>query len=233
MIRVALVDDEKNQYDEMQKCLDRFAEENDVAFSVFYFSNGLSFLESNIDVDLVLMDIDMPFMNGIEVAKELRKKDEEVILIFITNMVEYAIKGYEVNAQDYILKPINYARFSSLLKKILKSIFSKKEFVSIKTTEGIRKIYINSILYIEIDDHLLFYHLEDEDITSWSTLSSVEKTLPSDLFVRCNKSCLVNVAQVVGVENGDIFIGKNKIKIPLAHGKKKLFLDAFYEYNIF
>lgn len=231
MIRIAIVDDEETQHETLKKLIEQFSQENDISFSIFCYLNGMSFLESNVEVDIVLMDVDMPHMNGIETAVQLRKKDEKVALIFITNMVEYAIKGYEVNAIDYILKPVNYARFSALLKKTLKRIISLEEAISIKTTDGFRKIYVQSILYIEIDDHLLYYHLEDEDILSWSSLSAVEKQLPEKRFVRCNKSCLVNLSQISGIENNNILVGKNRIKIPLVQGKKKAFLQAYYEYN--
>ena len=137
MIRIIVLDDDYEAYNTLKIFIDQFSKENNIGFEINYFSNPLSFLDDYTPADLILMDIDMPYLNGIETAEKLRSKDPNVLLIFITNYVQYAIKGYSVNAIDYVLKPVKYARFSSLMSRVLKMIIaSKNDNIIIKTTDG-------------------------------------------------------------------------------------------------
>ena len=109
MIRIALIEDESEAKDLFVANLDRYSKEHGIGFTVAHFCNAMTFLESYKPVyDIVFMDIRMPDMNGLDAAHRLRQLDPSVILIFLTNLSQYAVRGYEVNALDFIVKPISY-----------------------------------------------------------------------------------------------------------------------------
>jgi DNA-binding LytR/AlgR family response regulator len=231
MISTAIVEDEQSAYEILKDHLLHFQKDNGVEFEISYFSNSLSFLDEKKAYDLILLDIEMPSINGMDLAKKIRAKDSKVILIFITNMVQYAIKGYEVDALDYVLKPINYSRFSSLMKKTLRILTKNKEDeIVLKTVGGWAKVYLSTIYYLEISDHLLIYHTKQGDFEVWKSLAAAEEELPKESFVRCNHSTIVNLKFVVATEKDVIYLTDKKIEIQISHGKKKDFLSKLNTY---
>lgn len=226
MIRIAIVDDDDTSYALIKKYLQKFSDENSVVFDIRYFKDPLFFLEDYTSSDIVLLDIEMPYMNGIEAAQKLREIDPTVALIFITNYVQYAIKGYSVNAIDYVLKPINYTRFSALMSKTVKLIDRDKNAdIALHTTAGMRKIPVYSIIYIEVTDHLLIYCTENGNFEVWGTLKEAEKTLPGECFVRCNHSVIVNLKYVYSMEKNIIRLSKVNREIAVSHNKKQEFIS--------
>ena len=120
LIRIAIVEDEPTERDRIKVYLEEIAQEDQTQFDIEQYSSGMAFVMRGMkDYDLVLMDIDMPNLNGIETAKALRKVDQSATLIFVTNMAQYAISGYEVNAVDFILKPVNRYSFAIKINPIL------------------------------------------------------------------------------------------------------------------
>ncbi len=231
MINVAIVEDEKAAYDILHEHLIHFQKDNGIEFEIHYYNNGLSFLDEKKPYDLILLDIEMPAINGMDLAKRIRAFDKKVVLIFITNMVQYAIKGYEVDALDYVLKPINYARFSSLMKKTMRILISNNEDeVVLKTVGGTRKVYLSTVYYLEISDHLLIYHTEQGDFEVWKTLAAAESELSKGPFIRCNHSTIVNMKYVVGTDKDTVYLTDRKIPISISHSKKKAFLSSLNSY---
>lgn len=109
MIRIAIVEDETVYKEQLIEYLKEFEQERSETLKIDTFSDGDEIVENyQAQFDIILMDIQMNFMDGMSAAEEIRKIDSEVVIIFITNLAQYAIKGYEVDALDYILKPISY-----------------------------------------------------------------------------------------------------------------------------
>lgn len=129
IINIAVVEDEQQQILNYQNYLDRFQKERKITVKTHYFNDGLFFLEQyhQNEFDIVLMDIAMPQMNGLETAKRLRTVDKNVCLIFITTLAQYAIKGYEVDALDFLIKPVRFDLFSIKLEKAIKRVNKNKE----------------------------------------------------------------------------------------------------------
>ena len=230
MVNVAIVDDEEEIFKQIENCLLRFAGCNeDVDFNIQWFSNAFDFLENYQSADIVFMDIEMPVLNGMEAAEKLRATGSTIPLVFVTNMAQYAIKGYSVNAIDYVLKPVNYTRFAALLKKILRIVNDNKEVeLYLKVAGGTKRISASDILYVEIRNHLLVYHTICENIETWGTMKDAEKALP-ETFVRCNHAYIVNLKYVTSVKNDDIIIEGNQL-LPISRSKKKDFMLRFNRY---
>ena len=121
MFKVAIVEDDRVASDTLKEYIERFAAEKNEKIEAEVFEDGLKFIGGYKPVyDIVFMDVVMPGINGIETAKKLREIDNGVVLVFITSMAQYAINGYEVDAADFLLKPVSYFTFSLKLAKIMR-----------------------------------------------------------------------------------------------------------------
>jgi DNA-binding LytR/AlgR family response regulator len=177
------------------------------------------------------MDIQVPGMSGMETAKRIREKDGNVIIVFVTNLSQYAIKGYEVNAFDFILKPIDYNGFSMKLNRILTeySHLHENYYVNIKNKEGVVRIPLEDLLYIEVVSHNIVFHKSDEEITIRGVLKDYVDDLSKHYFCLCNKGYLVNLAHVRKVDKIFAFMSDGT-KLLISKGKRKEFLEELNKY---
>ena len=230
-IRIALVEDELKYRDSISEFLKTFADKKNIEIKLSQFQDGDEIATSySCDYDIILMDIMMQFMDGMKAAEEIRKKDNNVIIIFITNMTNYAIKGYQVGAFDYILKPLTYFAFKKSLERALEKldISDTEEYISVSIPNGVQKIRCKNIRYIESDAHYLNIHLEGEELRTYMRIGDAEKALKSFGFFRINKGILVNLKHVDGVaDNCCIILETN---LPISRGKKKEFMERLTEY---
>ena len=226
MIRVAIVEDDRNHAESLHLFLKRFGKERNQEFSVDFFDNGMDFVSDyNGSYEIVLMDIEMPHMNGMDCAFRLRRVDRNVIIVFVTSMVQYAVKGYEVGAMGFVVKPIEYFSFTILMDKILEKIEteSAKELF-IRSGDHARRLSSRDIYYIEVMDHYLIYHTVNGDFRETGKLTDVELQLGDSDFFRCGKSYLVNLRYVREVGDNEVTVGNDKLLI--SRRRKKGFLLA-------
>lgn len=230
--RVAIVEDDPDYSVYLNECLEKYGSEKDISFSIKTFTKGESFLDNYRQVyDMVFLDIDLGngFLNGMQTAEKLRLMDSTVLLIFVTNMPQYAPDGYNVDALDYCLKPINYSNLSVKLDKAVKVLTQRKGSpVKIKDKGGTRIVSSSDIMYIEVMGHSLIYHTVDETIESYGGLSDKEEELSDKDFARCSASVLVNLAFVKGLYGDEIAVSNQMIKI--GRSKKKAFLEQLNNY---
>lgn len=150
MIAIAIVEDDQQEQKRLQQYLMRYAMENQQTFSFALYSNALDYLEDKQKFDIVFMDIMLPNMTGMEAAARMRAYDSKTVLIFVTTMVQFAIKSYEVDALDYIVKPVNYARLTMKLQKAIRVIESNSGgTVVINDAQGMIRCSTNELLYVE------------------------------------------------------------------------------------
>lgn len=231
MIKVAIVEDEIRERNLLRSFFDRFAKEYQVEFSISEFTNGIDFLEQYRPCyDLVLMDIQMPLMNGMEAAEKLRKLDESVVLIFVTNMTQYAVKGYEVKALSFLVKPINYPSFSLSVQRAQREFRKRRdEVLTVNTSVGLMRIPIDTIRYFEVSGHTLLAHLLTESVKiTQHSMATLEDALKPLGFFRCHVGYLVNVNHITRVTGNSVFVGDTELLISRA--KKKIFLKEIAEY---
>jgi DNA-binding LytR/AlgR family response regulator len=236
MLKIAVVDDEKEARDKMMEFLNRYADANKITFSVNCFENAISFLEGyKADYDIVFLDIQLPDYDGIETAKKIRKSDTCTIIIFVTNMANLAIKCYEVDALDFVVKPFEYFSFSVKLDRAISRIESERDKeVLISTANGIIKIDAAAIQYVEVMAHTLVYHTIDGDHAGYGSLSKVEESLKDCGFSRCNSCYLVNLRYIQKIDGFDLYLyrggGMQPIRLAISHSKKKDLMKALTQY---
>ena len=231
MIRIALVEDDPIYRGQLQEYLDRYAQESGEKMAVTSFADGDEIaLNYKADYDIILMDIEMKFMDGMTAAEMIRQRDDQVVIIFITNSPQYAIKGYAVDALDYVLKPVSYYAFSQRIERALARMHRRRQqrYLTVSTREGTHKLAFDRIYYVEVQTHELIYHTRDGVLTAAGTMKEVEKSLDSPAFFRCSKGCLVNLEQVDGIRGDDAIVAGETV--PISRAKKKAFLDALNNY---
>lgn len=230
MIRMAIVEDEKVYVDELLAYIRQFQQENGQQIETVWFPDGCDITDNyEGNFDIILMDIQMKFLDGMSAAKKIRRLDPDVIIIFITNMTDYAIRGYEVGAMDYVVKPVTYFAFSEKLKRAIKRLHKKDtQYISIPVENGIRKVDISTIFYVESRGHNLCYKTEDIELESRGTMNQLEKTLTPYGFFRNSKSFLVNMQHVEAIEENQCVVHGEHL--PISRTKKKEFMQKLLEY---
>ena len=230
MVNIAILEDDAGDEASLEQSLQRYAQEQRELFSIRTFSDPAAFLQNSPSAfDLIFLDIDLPTMTGMELARQIRRQDSLVTLIFVTNLEKYAVSGYSVGAFDFVVKPINYYRFASMLRRALRSIAARQpREVVIQTSGGITRLNVTQLYYVEIRDHLLIYHTVGENLTAWGKMSDVEAQLAPYDFARCSTSHLVNLRFVDSVEGSDVLVAGTRL--PISQRRRKAFYSAVTSY---
>ena len=225
MIHIAIVEDEEKYRKQLREYIEQYCEKSGKQIQTSFFQDGEDIIENyTADFDLIFMDIQMRFMDGMTAAREIRKLDKKVILMFITSIATYAIEGYEVDALDYILKPLSYNMFEQKLNRALLRVDGQEEhYFLIQTSEETLRIKVTEIHYIESHSHIMAYHLPDRILESRGRLDDLEEQLSPYGFYRSNRGYLINLHYVTGVSDGCCIIVGNML--PVSRRKKAEFME--------
>ena len=228
MIRIAIVEDEPDFQQQLQNYLIRYGTEKKCRFRISTFCDAASFLaDYRRDYDLVFMDIKMPGIHGMEAARQLRRLDQQVALIFVTTLVQYAIAGYEVGALYYLLKPLHYHEFVLKLTSALKRI-SRSGVIIIRSGQKVHRIDLSDIRYLESDGHNIRYHLGDQIVARRCSLRHAESEL-DNCFIRCSSSFIVNLAHVRSHQGDTVDV--DGIALHISRPQRPLFTQAYEKYR--
>ena len=230
MLLIAVLEDDKTYAAQLKEYLVRYGTEKNQKISVALFPDGEDIVtDYSAEFDIILMDVEMTFMDGMTTAERIREKDNEVVIIFITNMPQYAIQGYKVDALDYVLKPISYFAFSQRIDRALTRVKKKEAtYITVAQKGGKKKLNVDKICYVEVRDHDLIYHSTKGDIVTKSSMKEAEDTLGGTKFFRCNRCYLVNLEYVEDFRGNDVTVASDVIQVSRA--RKKAFMDALNDY---
>jgi two-component system, LytTR family, response regulator LytT len=221
MLLLAIVDDDPKDSSALNALVTDYFNRNDRACMIRVFNSSLDFIRSTENYDIVFMDIRMDQLDGLEVARLMRKINTGSVLIFVTAMAQLAIKGYEVDALDFIVKPADQFSINYVLDKAIGRLENTSgSQIAIKTGEGIISLSTNDIKYVEVFDHNLVYHTVTDTYNVRGRLADVIKKLDPKRFIMCNRSFVVNLRYVQSAANDYLTIDGTRIAISKSHRKE-------------
>lgn len=231
LVNIAVVEDNVEEAKNLMSYLTEYASQNPVQFQVTHFVNAVLLLDSyKANYDLIFMDIKLPLMSGMEAARRLRQMDRNVTLVFVTNMAQYAIEGYAVEAFDYILKPISYSAFNLKLKRILAHVGNKNEERIVIRAEGETiGLQLREIRYVEVEGHYLNWHTRDKVYRSLGPLKAIDRQLPES-YCAISRWYVVNMQYVRSVIGNEVLLEEEKLRIGRYY--KQRFLQAYAEFMV-
>lgn len=227
---IAIVEDEAEEAETLRSYFSRYTQEYGVTFTVSHFLSAEAFLNRYRPVyDLVLMDICLPKASGMDAAAQLRRIDQSVSLIFVTNMAQFAVKGYEVDAFDFVVKPVSYANFALKLHRLLGKLATRRDGeVLVTLSDHMVRLSASQIKYIEISGHRMVYHTTGGEVSAYGNLKEAEAALDPAMFTRCNSCYLVNLNYVQAIQGYTVLVDGEALQI--SRPRRKTFVQALNDY---
>ncbi len=215
MLRIAIVEDDERDARTLAEYCRKAAHELGDHVDTKIYSDPVVFLEKyRADCDIVFMDIELPGMDGLETARRLRRKDGGVVLIFVTNMAQFALEGYTVDAMDFIVKPVVYETLRVRFDRAVKRVDLRRgERIIVAGRNQTRVVSVPDIRYVEVMNHKLTFYTTDGEVEGIGTLASLEEKLKKYDFSRCNACYLVNLDFVDKIEDGHAVVGGSRLSI--------------------
>lgn len=231
MIRIAIVEDEKEERDQIREFVRRFSCENKIEIITEEFSDGAQLVqEYERNFDVLFLDIEMENLNGIETAREIRKKDKDVTILFITNLFQYAIEGYEVEAIDFVIKPVNYVSFASRMEKVLKRLEQKaRRLVLFQVKKETVMLNAHDIVLVETSNKKTIIRMEEEAVSCSESMQEIQSKLEPYGFYRCHSGFLVNMNYIKKLGSDTVLV--SKFEVPVSKHRKKDFYQAVAAYQ--
>lgn len=230
MLKIAIVEDEPEYSDALSGHIRRYMAQQDTPHDISVFSDGVTFLTGYQPIyDIIFMDIQMPHINGIEASQRLRELDPKVRLVFVTSHTQFAPSGYEVEASGFLVKPVSYLSFFTLMDRLMRTGLrdSDSELV-VRLRDGVRVIPYAELMYIEISGHSVKYVTEKGVIEASGSFSKLEEVLPKDSFARPSNSFIVHLKFVQSIVGNTVRVGTGTV--PISRARKKEFMISVMRY---
>ncbi len=233
MIRLAICDDEANCLASTRRMIHQWSESHGIPVQIRCFDNGDALLENirSAKTDIILLDIIMPLLNGMDTAHEIREFDKTAKIVFLTSSPEFALESYSVKASGYILKPANFEQLSEALGDCTAALQEEPEQLLLKSPYGYHKIYLHDIAYIEAQNkRVVFFLKSGQPLTITEPMYSFEnKLLTKNGFFKCHRSYILSMSHVNSFSSTEIKM-KSGCCIPIARGSGKAFQDAYFSF---
>lgn len=229
--KIAICDDEQNQIEYITSIVTVWSAHTGHSCEICTFASAEAFLfeyEEDKVYDILLLDVEMKNMNGIELAKRIRKDNNRAEIIFITSHFEFVGEGYEVDALHYLIKPISLDKLTQVLNKAAEKLSVEPPSVIISCNGETIKLYEAGILYVESFLHYIIIHTKDKEYKIKENISVFENKL-SDDFYRIHRSYLASLKHITRISRTSVNIGN--IELPLSRGKYDDINRAFIEHN--
>ncbi len=230
-MRLAYCDDEEIQLEYAQKLAETWAVRYGEPMTYLAYKSAKELLFENMDsypFDLLILDIDMDGMNGMELAHKIREKDAMLPILFLTNRKEYVFEGYEVQALRYLLKPLDEEKLFPILDELCTMEKKEKEYVILSIAGENIKLEQDEILYVEVNGHYLMIHTAKDVYEVKMSLAEMSETL-TDAFVATHRSFMVNLEHVERVMRTECLLSDGS-SVPISRNCYKAVNEAFIQY---
>lgn len=231
MIRTLIVEDEPEEADRLADYIRRYGQTHDETFRITHLSSAMEMLSDQGRYDLVFLDIELPGIDGMEAAQLMRVYDETTPIIFVTNLAKYAVKGYEVGASGFIVKPVTWGNLTMSLDRALRSIRQAAgRSIMVPTEDGSRVIALSQIVFVEVTGHRLTYHLESgEQLEVRGSLGQLEEELEGAPVTRISKSLLVNMDKITLLRAHELQMSTGEV-LGISRTRRREVLDTVTDY---
>ncbi|MCC0645475.1 response regulator transcription factor [Clostridioides sp. ZZV14-6150] len=226
MFKIVICEDEEIQRNIMFEYIEVFLKE-DIEYEIISFKSGEELIKNYTKADIIFMDIEFKGMNGLETAKEIRKIDKDVVIIFATAFTSYATQGYDVRAFGYLIKPIGYDEFEKIMLKYFVEKSEEKKLIEFKIKNEKKVIKLEEIVCVESLGKYVKVHTQTESFFTVTKIKEIEESLPSKIFFRCHKSFLINLLEVRHYNHKEVILGDRKIKATISYRKYNNFKKRF------
>lgn len=228
-MKIAVCDDEWIQLQATKAQLEEAYKSLDLRIDVFQDGRQLIASTEKTGYDLIILDIEMPGIDGLSVARKLRELDQETALVFLTSHLEYALKGYEVNALRYLTKPVKKEQLTEIINHLIEKN-SEARKILLKAEDEMVMVSVRDILYMEACNQDIRIVTGDREYLRRYNIRDYEEQLNPYFFVRCHRSYLVNLSHIARIAGRDIVVDNQDI-IPLSRTREKSVKEALILYT--
>lgn len=232
-MKIAICDDEMHFMDALCPLLEQWAKECGIKLTLYRFTNGDDLIAAHQSecMDLIFLDIIMPLLSGLDVARELRNTNQNVPIVFLTSSREFAVDSYEVKALNYLIKPVDQAKLFLTLDDFLKTFNLPKTFFTAKTVDGFCRIVIADVDYLEAQNKQVVVHLTNGRTIAIRELFSkcAEVFSPENGFCCCHRSYIVNLSNVERFSKTEVTTSHNAV-IPISRNNYAAFKETYFNH---
>lgn len=232
MLVIGICDSETSVRSLLTGFAERYRRETGTHLQLLSYSSGEKLLKNYmLDLDLVFLEIPFRKMNGLAIAERIRQQDLRVRIVFLTTVLSYVLEAYETGVDNYLLKPLSYAKFCRELTRALEEKDHAEALCILEENKsGIYKIYLRQILYIETEKKHTLIHTGQEDIVSYRQMKQHEALFAGTSLVRCHVAYLVNLRYFQKLE-GAILTLTNGAQIPVSRGRRAYVVEQIRRYG--
>ena len=230
MVRIGICDDSPAFLQQAQFMIDHWDHRpSNVTTELFEDGDALLLAHSKKPFDILLLDIVMPLLSGMDAARELREKDKTVKIVFLTSSPEFAVESYSVKASNYLLKPVEPDKLFACLSELIAEVNNTPKYIVVKSHDTSHKISLSSIEYIESQNkHIIFYTADRKVIRTTEPLYTYENMLTAeDGFFKCHRSYIVNIHHIESYSHLEV-ITHSGCRIPISRSNQKVFEEIYF-----
>ena len=231
MFHIGIGDDDARSRALLLQHLERYRREHPHGLAISTYTDGWDLVHAyRADLDVLFLDVEMPRVGGYDAAHRIREIDQRVSIVFVTRLAQLAIRGYEVGALSYLVKPVPYAGFAREVSRALsRASRDPADHLLLPTARGTARVDVSDVVSVESRRHRITAHTLDTEYAFTGTLRAVEERVADRGFFRTSSSSLVNLRHVLAVQQAGCVVRGDR-EVPISRAKRRPFLDALTDY---